>query len=170
MFKKNITNKGFTIIEVLIVLTIATAILLVVFLSVPALQRNSRNSSYRQEAQRILGAVQENVSNNGGNQLVISTCTDLVTTAGGCLVSPGVNDANRIMLLADPQNISSLSIEAFNATQPAPTLTRSIIRLTSKCGTGASANTVVSGAGRQVALVYQIEDNAGAGLTQCISS
>ncbi|MDQ3065292.1 MAG: prepilin-type N-terminal cleavage/methylation domain-containing protein, partial [bacterium] len=33
-------NKGFTIIEVLIVLAIAGLIMLIVFLAVPALQRN----------------------------------------------------------------------------------------------------------------------------------
>ncbi|HPW47952.1 MAG TPA: prepilin-type N-terminal cleavage/methylation domain-containing protein, partial [Candidatus Saccharibacteria bacterium] len=38
MYKKD--QKGFTIIEVLIVLAIAALILLIVFLAVPALQRN----------------------------------------------------------------------------------------------------------------------------------
>jgi prepilin-type N-terminal cleavage/methylation domain-containing protein len=38
---------GFTIIEVLIVLAIAALILLIVFLAVPALQRNARNNSYQ---------------------------------------------------------------------------------------------------------------------------
>jgi prepilin-type N-terminal cleavage/methylation domain-containing protein len=37
-------NEGFTIIEVMIVLAIAGLIMLVVFLAVPALQRNSRNT------------------------------------------------------------------------------------------------------------------------------
>jgi prepilin-type N-terminal cleavage/methylation domain-containing protein len=42
---KELTKKadGFTIIEVMIVLAIAGLIMLVVFLAVPSLQRNSRN-------------------------------------------------------------------------------------------------------------------------------
>lgn len=57
---------GFTIIEVLIVLAIAGLILLVVFLAVPALQRNSRNTQAKNSASAILGAVSEFSNNNNG--------------------------------------------------------------------------------------------------------
>lgn len=67
MNKKLNNNKdGFTIIEVLIVLAIAGLILLVVFLAVPALQRNSRNTQKRNEVSAALGAVSEYVANNNG--------------------------------------------------------------------------------------------------------
>src|SRR5687768_2405279 len=59
-------NKGFTIIEVLIVLAIAGLIMLVVFLAVPALQRNSRNTQRKSDVSAMLGAVSEHVSNNAG--------------------------------------------------------------------------------------------------------
>lgn len=59
-------SKGFTIIEVLIVLAIAGLILLIVFLAVPALQRNSRNTQRRNEVAAALGAVNEYVANSGG--------------------------------------------------------------------------------------------------------
>lgn len=64
----NLRNKkeGFTIIEVLIVLAIAGLILLIVFLAVPALQRNSRNTQRRDEVSTILAAVNEYASNNNG--------------------------------------------------------------------------------------------------------
>lgn len=52
-------NQGFTIIEVLIVLAIAGLILLVVFLAVPALQRNARNTTIKADAQNLLGGVSE---------------------------------------------------------------------------------------------------------------
>ena len=42
------SNQGFTIIEVMIVLAIAGLILLIVFLAVPALQRNGRNTTKKQ--------------------------------------------------------------------------------------------------------------------------
>ena len=57
---------GFTIIEVLIVLAIAGLILLIVFLAVPALQRNSRNTQRRNDVQAALGAFQEAMNNNSG--------------------------------------------------------------------------------------------------------
>jgi prepilin-type N-terminal cleavage/methylation domain-containing protein len=59
-------NEGFTIIEVLIVLAIAGLILLVVFLAVPALQRNSRNTQRKADVSAVLGAVQEFSNSNAG--------------------------------------------------------------------------------------------------------
>jgi prepilin-type N-terminal cleavage/methylation domain-containing protein len=59
-------EKGFTIIEVLIVLAIAGLILLVVFLAVPALQRNSRNEQRKADVARVGSAVQEFINNNNG--------------------------------------------------------------------------------------------------------
>ncbi|MBI3624090.1 type II secretion system protein [Candidatus Saccharibacteria bacterium] len=60
-------TSGFTIIEVMIVLAIAGLILLIVFLAVPALQRNARNTQRRNDVARLLAAVQEYVNNNNGN-------------------------------------------------------------------------------------------------------
>lgn len=59
-------EKGFTIIEVLIVLAIAGLIMLIVFLAVPALQRNQRNTSRRNDVARILGGAQEVINNDNG--------------------------------------------------------------------------------------------------------
>src|SRR5438105_6731310 len=58
--------QGFTIIEVLIVLAIAGLILLIVFLAVPALQRNARNTAIRNDAAIVLGGINEFVANNNG--------------------------------------------------------------------------------------------------------
>lgn len=63
---QKLNKKGFTIIEVLIVLAIAGLILLVVFLAVPALQRNSRNTQKRQSVAQVLSMVSEYQSNNNG--------------------------------------------------------------------------------------------------------
>ncbi len=59
---------GFTIIEVLIVLAIAGLILLVVFLAVPALNRNSRNTTIKNDASALAGGFSEYISNNDGQQ------------------------------------------------------------------------------------------------------
>lgn len=59
-------QKGFTIIEVLIVLAIAGLILLIVFLAVPALQRNSRNTQRKDDVAKIIGAVNEWQNNHNG--------------------------------------------------------------------------------------------------------
>jgi len=59
-------NEGFTIIEVLIVLAIAGLILLIVFLAVPALQRNAHNTAAKSDVSAILGGMNEYVNNNNG--------------------------------------------------------------------------------------------------------
>lgn len=59
-------DEGFTIIEVLIVLAIAGLIMVVVFLAVPALQRNSRNNAFKTDANNILAGVGEYMGNNNG--------------------------------------------------------------------------------------------------------
>lgn len=66
--KKSSNNKkqGFTIIEVLIVLAIAGVIMLVIFLAVPSLQRNSRNSQRRSDAAHLSGLVNEYAANHAG--------------------------------------------------------------------------------------------------------
>lgn len=63
---KKRSEGGFTIIEVLIVLAIAGLIMLIVFLAVPALQRNSRNTERKNDVANLLGAVNEFTNNNGG--------------------------------------------------------------------------------------------------------
>lgn len=59
-------KKGFTIIEVVLVLAIAGLIFLMVFIALPALQRSQRNTRRRQDMARILSAVQEYQANNNG--------------------------------------------------------------------------------------------------------
>ena len=51
------SEKGFTIVEVLIVLAIAGLILLIVFEAIPALTRNSRNSQRKHDVSLILDEI-----------------------------------------------------------------------------------------------------------------
>lgn len=61
-------TEGFTIIEVLIVLAIAALIMLIVFIAVPALQRNARNNELRNQASRLATATVE-FRTNANNEL-----------------------------------------------------------------------------------------------------
>src|SRR5438270_9083953 len=76
-------EEGFTIIEVMIVLAIAGLILLIVFLAVPALQRNSRNTGRKSDVGRLSSAVNNYVSNNNGSlPTTTQNCTTIFTDAG----------------------------------------------------------------------------------------
>lgn len=74
-------SKGFTIIEVLIVLAIAGVIMLVVFLAVPALQRNSRNNQRKNDVVRLVSQLRETVTNNSGQ--TPATCSG---ADSGCFI------------------------------------------------------------------------------------
>ena len=64
MTKSN--KKGFTIIEVVLVLAIAGLIFLMVFIALPALQRSQRNTQREQDIARFLTAINNYQSNNSG--------------------------------------------------------------------------------------------------------
>lgn len=59
-------QRGFTIIETLIVLAVAGFILLLIFEAIPTLQRNSRNNQRRQDVQTILADVSHYELNDSG--------------------------------------------------------------------------------------------------------
>ena len=69
-------TKGFTIIEVVLVLAIAGLIFLMVFIALPALQRSQKNTQRENDISRFLTAVQDFQSNNNGNTPFSNGTTD----------------------------------------------------------------------------------------------
>ncbi|HSW92204.1 MAG TPA: type II secretion system protein [Candidatus Saccharimonadales bacterium] len=57
-------EKGFTIIEVVLVLAIAALIFLMVFIALPALQRSQRDTQRKNDMSRVQTAIQNFQSNN----------------------------------------------------------------------------------------------------------
>ena len=67
MAKNNIkSKKGFTIIEVVLVLAIAGLIFLMVFVALPALQRNQRDTQRRDDYGMLSSAITNYSASNGG--------------------------------------------------------------------------------------------------------
>ena len=64
MKKLTYKPKGFTIIEVIIVLVVGAVIMIAVFLVVPQLQQSARNNQRRNDIQRVLVAARQYYSNN----------------------------------------------------------------------------------------------------------
>ena len=73
------SNKGFTIIEVVLVLAIAAVIMGLVFFAVPAFQAQGRDTARRSDARQVLGAFGRYVTNNPNTALGTGTS---VTTLG----------------------------------------------------------------------------------------
>lgn len=63
---QNLTKKGFTIIEVVLVLAIAGLIFLMVFLALPALQRSQKDAQRKQDVAMVVTALHNWKANNKG--------------------------------------------------------------------------------------------------------
>lgn len=82
--EKNKTE-GFTIIEVVLVLAIAGLIFLMVFIALPALQRNQRDTQRKSDISRILTQVENYKTSNRG-QVPSSLITDVAGVSNSSFV------------------------------------------------------------------------------------
>lgn len=83
-------TEGFTIIEVLIVLAIAGLIMVIIFIAVPTLQRNGRNNGRQTDANNLVSAVNECVTNRNG---VVASCQ---AVAANAVTLPPVGQRNQL--------------------------------------------------------------------------
>jgi prepilin-type N-terminal cleavage/methylation domain-containing protein len=148
-------NKGFTIIEVMIVLAIAGLIILIVLLAIPALQRNGRNTALKNDASAISAGVSEFSSNNDGAS----------PTAAGS--SYAANSGNVILNTATGTQVTarvqSSTAVTFQTGAGAVTVTPGaiVVAFGARCGTNAGAVHTPVAQPRSTAVIYGIE-NTGA--------
>lgn len=64
---KSDKKSGFTVIEVVLVLAIAGLIFLMVFIALPSLQRQARDTQRRRDMETIIAAIKKYQSNNRGS-------------------------------------------------------------------------------------------------------
>lgn len=147
-------TEGFTIIEVLIVLAIAGLILLIVFLAVPALQRNSRNTQARNGAASILSAVNDWSNNNNG------TTPTFISVASNGDITVGTSTSNRSVMGKTQGGYTA----TMSSTAPAADQTGVFAVATDrKC----DGNALASGTQRRaVAVLYNVEVS-GSTTPQC---
>ena len=146
-------NKGFTIIEVLIVLAIAGLIMLVVFLAVPALQRSSRNTQREADATKVTAAMTACISNRNGVVASCASSTDL-TNNGGL-------DTAKLQQLT---TVSNVAVASMNTTADANTINFSF---GAKCNADAGS-AIASTNARQGAVVYRLETTGATPTYKCI--
>lgn len=113
LLNKRKLQKGFTIIEVLIVLAIAGLILVVVLIAIPQLQRNQRNEARRSIVARMVTEFNNYAGNNNGN-LPAATGADLGQVSDrylGCtptVSGSSVFSAGCTVNITDPKNGSEM--------------------------------------------------------------
>ena len=159
--QKQKSNAGFTIIEVMIVLAIAGLILLIVFLAVPALQRNSRNTQRKNDISAILSGISEFESNNSGVLPTKATYANGTVTLG-CAAGSCTTADVKVGYFTGGIGTGSGQVNvlsAYAATGPfsAASDDRTVIIPAAACSGGQTQ----AGSARQVAAVYEVETGSG---------
>jgi len=151
--KKTKSESGFTIIEVMIVLAIAGLILLIVFLAVPALQRNSRNTQIKNDAGSVAGGISAYESNNNGAVPTSISGTGTITLSG-----TGTNDTVKV---GGSTVVNTTAATGSAPASTAPALGTITVFLGHRCDGTASA--------RATAIYYSTETSSGQ-QQQCLDS
>jgi prepilin-type N-terminal cleavage/methylation domain-containing protein len=159
MKKQQNKSEGFTIIEVLIVLAIAGLIMLIVFLAVPALQRNSRNTQRNSDASLLASAVNECLNNRNGQ---IASCNDVGNDDNlGAFV-----DTTRLSQLTAPATPGGAAAVPGSDT----TITNEAnIYFGARCAPDGAGPDGGGGLARDYVVLFRVEGTGGS-LPRCISS
>jgi prepilin-type N-terminal cleavage/methylation domain-containing protein len=160
MTNKNIKrDEGFTIIEVLIVLAIAGLIMLIVFLAVPALQRNARNTSRKSDVSSLASAISEYVNNNDGQlpgSCTGAACPFISNWKPGYYTAANVTYTQNTVgtaTMGDPGSLDKITVATWMTCS----------------GTGA-VNASQGASSRSVAIVYDVETGGGTPQEGCVTA
>ena len=173
-------EQGFTIIEVMIVLGIAGMLTLFVFLAIPTLTRNSRNTTRKEGAASILHAISHYELNHGGT--VPSPC-DGPTGPSSCLTGSGFAAGQHIIyydggsgsdvIMCVGSYGSGILLYAGTGCSPGTVATNTeavYIYNYQRCGSTVTAAGTTTGTGySDVVAMYALEQRSGTTLSQCQS-
>jgi prepilin-type N-terminal cleavage/methylation domain-containing protein len=147
---KKDNQKGFTIIEVVLVLAIAGLIFLMVFIALPALQRNQRDTQRRNDLSRVQSAIQNYQTNNRNS---LPTFDGNFISQYLTVTNSGGSSADKF---TDP-NGNDYSFKEGGTVNDTFDTTQSVIYVTKGAICGDN-NSVTSGQGQsKVALQYKLE-------------
>lgn len=142
--------KGFTIIEVVLVLAIAGLIFLMVFVALPALQSGQRDTARKDDIGAISSALSNYTANNRGTWPDGPKLTSAATNISG--------------------NTTSITVVTYTAPVTfSPTDGQVRVYTGAKCGTANTAGTgygVVQGSARQAAVITRLEASGGSAFCQ----
>jgi prepilin-type N-terminal cleavage/methylation domain-containing protein len=162
--KRTENNKGFTIIEVVLVLAIAGLIFLMVFIALPALQAGQRDTARKSDVSNVAAAVNSFTSNNRGTT---PTTANLATQLG-----TNVSNNTVKVLVNGTSGAQTIAAEAGSATNntAASRVQDGLVVVTfgTKCGTSSTTQTLTAGSARQYTTVTKLE--GGAGNAFCLDS
>jgi len=137
-------EKGFTIIEVVLVLAIAGLIFLMVFIALPALQRNQRDQARKADVGSVTSGIVSYTGNNRGT---------FPTTASIASYVKDVSDNTTAVTISTTPGLSSV----------APADGTIVVTQKTQCGdSSATSQLLTSGTTRQFTVVTKLESGGGA--------
>lgn len=170
VLRKQNAQKGFTIIEVVLVLAIAGLIFLMVFIALPALQASQRDTARKNDASAVAASVTSFTGNNRG---AFPSTLQLTGSATG---SPDATGKFAGYINSVSNNTTTVTVKtlASGATTQAVVQGNMIVVQKAKCGAtgsssgGTATQTVAAGTSRQFVVVTYLE--AGSGTSYCQES
>lgn len=139
-------QKGFTIIEVVLVLAIAGLIFLIVFLALPQLQKSRRDTQRRNDLGRVMSSLETYAGSNSGAYPASST--ELAT-----FKTTYIDNAN----LKDPSTGSSYALTWVTTTDNSSIATGTInYKINATCGSG--GNFAAGSGDRNIATAVKLEN------------
>lgn len=147
-------QKGFTIIEVVLVLAIAALIFLMIFVALPALQRGQANSARKSDAATVAAAINTYRTNKNG-----------VLPANWAALDPYIDNLSQLEIdqnhfIGTPGTVAADDREA--------NLDFALVYLRAKCND--TKDGTVGGSAKQAAVVAVVETGAGQFDTVCSDS
>lgn len=146
-------TRGFTIIEVVLVLAIAGLIFLMVFIALPALQRSTRDTQRKSDLSRVITALNNYTTNYRGalpadlaayngtfkSGFLITSSNDSFIDPAGSNSTPPATETSYIFVLSGSGTTSALTTPFGSDT------TQNRIYVTPNSTCGASGDTVTAG-------------------------
>ena len=153
------TRKGFTIIEVVLVLAIAALIILMVFIAWPALQRTQRDQARKNDVALIGSVIGTYKSNNKGelpgicalNKLLVKQGTSIYGASDGCTAPAEAPSDSSVTVMSGSGDAATEDIDKVYYIQKG------------RCDGNKAKR---DGSTRQAAIIYAVEAN-GTPMGQC---
>lgn len=147
--------QGFTIIEIMIVLAVASLIMLIVFLAVPALRRNADNTNRTSDGTKIATGVSECLADRNN---VVSSCD---------------TNAEVIGITLDTSTLRQLTTVQIGSNAPSPAAFPSdnktgYVYFGQQCNTDGSSFS--AGNSQQFVVLYNAASTSGGNVNRCLSS
>lgn len=153
---------GFTLIEVLIVLGIAALIMLVMFMVVPTMNRNSRNNQRKHDVQ-LLDSIRQEYNMTYNAQMIAADGWCTPSGHGGFTGLCGYLD---VLTFYKPQNVRFIN-NAFTPPGTIPNATEDTVISSTYLVCDGNTPTTVGASSHSVAIIFALEMRDGSLLQQC---